>query len=397
MKLIYIANVRLPTEKAHGLQIMQNCEAFAQAGAVVSLWSARRVNTTAMTAVSDSFRYYGVDPIFTLTRLPCIDLLPLVPGRSDLLARFIFALQLFTFTIAAVIGALVTSAEVYYSRDPFVLLALALIKPPHLLCYEAHTLADGRLGRWMQRLVARRVGLVIAVTRGLGDDLLRLGASPDRIQIAPDGIRRMRFENLPDRQTARRELGWDMDAFVVGYVGRLQTMEMDKGVGALVEAAASLGDVCIAVIGGPDDQANALRAHWSSLNQDLERFLYAGQVVPDRVPLYLIAMDVCVLPLPWTRHFAHYASPIKLFEYMAAGRAIIASDLPSTAEIVQHGETALLYPPGDQAALVAALKILREDPAARERLGTAARSRALAAYTWDARARAILTQISRAR
>ncbi|PJF33205.1 MAG: hypothetical protein CUN49_19155, partial [Candidatus Thermofonsia Clade 1 bacterium] len=94
--------------------------------------------------------------------------------------------------------------------------------------------------------------------------------------------------------------------------------------------------------------------------------------------------DVCALPLPFTEHFAYYASPLKLFEYMCVGKAILASELPAIAEVVQHEETALLCPPEDRDAFSAALTRLFEDAPLRARLGEAARARS-ADYTWAAR------------
>jgi glycosyltransferase involved in cell wall biosynthesis len=149
-----------------------------------------------------------------------------------------------------------------------------------------------------------------------------IGADADHIHVAHDGIRRERFASVPDQAAARQDIGWSSDAFIVGYVGRLQTMAMDKGVGALVEAlvlASKPGGGCaLALIGGPDETAAEFRQRWIELGQDKGRFLYAGQVAPERVPLYLSAFDVCAMPFPWTTHFAYYASPIKLFEYMAS-------------------------------------------------------------------------------
>ena len=102
------------------------------------------------------------------------------------------------------------------------------------------------------------------------------------------------------------------------------------------------------------------------------------------------------MPHPATAQFANYTSPLKLFEYMAAGRAIVASDLASWADVLAHEETALLLPPGDSEAWSKAIMRLRDDAALRERLGTAAREKALAHYTWDARAERILAHIGRA-
>lgn len=391
MKLLYIANIRLPTEKAHGLQIMQNCEAFAAAGAEVTLWTARRFNTPALSAVQDVWAYYGVRPNFALRRLPCIDLTPLVAYRNDLFSRLVFHIQQSTFILVALILALFTSADVIYSRDPLVVLALSLLKPGRKLAYEVHTISPSPKGRQLQRRTARRAGRLIAMTSRLKDDLVKLaGIAPEKCLVAHDGIRRVRFADLPTQAEARRAAGWPQEAFIVGYVGRLHTMTMDKGVGILVAALAQVEGAALGLVGGPDDMAEALRAQWIAAGLDAERFLYAGQVLPGQVPRYLRAFDVCTMPFPWTEHFAYYASPIKLFEYMAAARAVVASDLPALADVVAHGETALLVPPGDVEALAGALRQLRDDPALRARLGKNAARLALEQYTWDARAAAIL-------
>lgn len=388
MKLIYIANIRVPTEKAHGLQIMQNCEALADAGADVQLWTANRANTPEMAAIRDPFAHYGVKPNFSLRRLFTLDLLPLVPDRSDRLAQLIFALQWITFTLAACARAIFTRADVFYSRDPLLLAALSLFKPRRMLVYEAHALASGGLGRRLQRFTVRRVSHIFATTQSLADTLKGLGAAS--AHAAHDGIRAGRFADVPGRDQARALLGWDQETFIVGYVGRLHTMAMDKGVSALVEAGARVG--CgIALVGGPDSAAAVLQARWAALGQPAARFFNVGQVAPDHVPLYLSAFDVCAMPFPHTPHFAYAMSPLKLFEYMAARRPVIASDLPSIREVVTHEETALLIRPADVDDLADAIRRLRDDPALRERLSYAAHTLVMAHYTWEARATFILS------
>jgi len=386
MKLLYIANARIPTEKAHGLQIMQNCEAFADAGADVTLWAAARHNTPELRSVRDSFAHYGVQPKFRLLRLPCIDLMPFVPDRADALARLIFWLQMATFALSALIASRFARADVIYSRDAAVLLLLSVVTPRRKLAYEAHTWNGGIL----ERHALRRVGSIFTTTRKLADDAIAAGADAARVQVAHDGIRAGRFANLPDRDAARREIGWTTQKFVVGYVGRLHTMGMDKGVGLLVEAIAQPSGFALALVGGPDDMAAALREQWRARGGADADFLYAGHIPAERVPLYLRAFDVCAMPLPYTEHFAHYASPMKLFEYMAAARPLVASDLPSTREVVTDGDTALLYPAGDAAALRIALDRLRVDPVLRGELAAHARALAFERYTWDARAAMIM-------
>ncbi len=383
---LYIANARIPTEKAHGLQIIQNCEAFADAGVRVTLWAARRVNTPEMRAVSDPWAYYGVKRNFALSRIPCLDFLSIAPVR---LQRLAFAVQLATFTLAVLVRAMFTHADIYYSRDPLVLWALSFVTPRRTLAYEAHRQSSGR-GRWLQRRVVGRVGTVIAITPKLAEDLTALGADPAHVLVAHDGVRRERFANVPAQSEARQMVGWPQEAFIVGYVGRLHTLSMDKGLDTLIAALRQVEGASLALVGGPDDMTEVLRQHWVGLGLDESRFLCAGHVPPERVPLYLSAFDVCAMPHPWTEHFAYHTSPIKLFEYMAARRAIAASDLPGWADVVQDGESALLVPPGDVAALEAAIARLRDDLALRERLAACAYERVMEHYTWEARARGIL-------
>lgn len=390
MKLIYLANIRMPTEKAHGLQIIQNCEAFADAGAEVQLWVARRQNTEALAGV-DPFAHYGVKRNFSLLRLFTVDLIWVRRLNNS---KVIFALQMFTFILSAMFQALVTSADVFYSRDAQTLVMLSLFKRRHQFAYEAHSLAKGRVGRWFQKQAVLRCGSIFATTQHLKNDLVELGALREHVFVAHDGIRAARFENLPDQQTARRQIGWPQDAFIVGYVGRLQTMAMDKGVGTLVRSLSALESVSLGLVGGPDEHANQLRGVWLEQGKPADQFLYAGQVKPDDVPLYLRAFDVCVMPFPFTPHFAYYASPIKLFEYLASGRPVVATELPSTLEVVQQGQTAILVPPDDVHALTQAILRLQMDEPLRIELGENGHQLVITAYTWGARTAMILDKLN---
>jgi glycosyltransferase involved in cell wall biosynthesis len=223
--------------------------------------------------------------------------------------------------------------------------------------------------------------------------LIKCGADPARVHPAHDGIRKARFDHVPDQQAARRAIGWPDAAFIVGYVGRLHTMSMDKGVGTLIQAIAQLEGVSLGLVGGPADRAEALRQQWLGLGLPEARFLDAGQVEPDAVSRYLSAFDVCAMPHPYTEHYATATSPLKLFEYMASQRPIIASDLPGWADVIRDGDSALLVPPGDVDALASAIQRLRDDPALRTRLAARAYNLVMTDYTWDARAKMILDNL----
>ena len=388
-RLFYLANIRMPTEKAHGLQIMQMCEAFACAGVDLTLIVPRRINSAEMSAIDDAWAYYGVDHNFAMTRIPCLDLFRWILPNFPPAAFATEMLRTATYILVMLSYLLFHPADVYYSRDLLTLLVLSLFKPRRAMVYEVHQLMKSPVGRLLQRWCVRRVGLVVAVTARLADDLAARGAK--HAIVAHDGYRLERFADLPDRQTARTRLNLPDGATIVGYVGQLHTMSMGKGIDSLIDAIARADrPVSLCLTGGPAAMAETLRSRWLRLGLPADRFLFLGQVEPSVVPVCLAAFDIFAMPFPWTEHFAYYASPLKLFEYMASGGAILSSDLPSTAEVVRDGESALLVPPGNVEAMAAALQRLYDDPALRAQLGAAARQLA-PQYSWTARAERILS------
>ncbi len=383
-RLWYLAPVRMPTEKAHGLQIVQMCEAFADAGYDVTLIVPRRLNTPELHGVRDIWTHYGVRRNFALVRLPCLDLFRLFPAHP--ISMFTVLLTYLSALLVWMIGRRV---DVFYTRDPWVGAALALLRPRTPLVYEVHRLSRSRWGQRVQNFVLRRA-LVVTVTHYMAERARERGAQ--HVIAEHDGYRAARFADMPPRAAARDALGIAPDAFVVGYVGRLHTMGLSKGVDTLIDGIAEAtqrgATIELLLVGGPAEGVTLARTQWQARGLPLERLHAVGAVPSADVPRYLAALDVGAMLLPWTEHFAYYASALKLFEYMAAGCVVLASDLPSTAEVVRDGETALLVPPDDVAATAAALCRLHDDPALRRRLAERARA-AARHYTWEARARRI--------
>jgi glycosyltransferase involved in cell wall biosynthesis len=169
-------------------------------------------------------------------------------------------------------------------------------------------------------------------------------------------------------------------------------MGMGKGLDVFVQAADP--DTVFLLVGGPTEQVEALRNMWVTRGLPAAHFIAVGTVPPTEVPHYLAAADVCLITSPRNEFFANETSPMKLFEYMRAGKAIIASELPSTCEVVEHGHSAYLIPPSDVEALRQALQTLKRDEALRHRLGHQAAVDVME-YTWENRAHRILDAVSR--
>jgi glycosyltransferase involved in cell wall biosynthesis len=375
----------MPTEKAHGMQIMQMCESFAQEGLDVTLIASRRFPGKHSPKTSDVWHYYNVQKIFKIERCPCIDLFPL--GKQ--IDKVAFYLEVVSFTFFLMLIILFSRADIYFSRDPLTILLLSFFKPRSSLIYETHQRMEGRFARRIEGLCAQRAGLAIAVTQKMADDLSsRSGKS---VLMLHGAFHMKRFSDLPDQKSARHQTNLPPESFIIGYVGQLQTMSLSKGVDSLIDAIAQIQEtpVNLCLVGGPDDAADQMRQRWITLGLPVARFLYMGQVSPTMVPIYLSALDVCAMTFPATEHFRYYMSPLKMFEYMAAGRAIISTDFPSIADALHHEHNALLVPPDDVAAIAKAVQRLYDDPPLRVRLGKQA-CEDVKIYTWQNRARRIL-------
>ena len=170
MRLLYLANARIPTEKAHGLQIMQNCEALADEGTEVRLWAARRLNTAAMRSVSDPWAYYGIRQNFSLWRVPCLDLQPWASQKITLLRKGAFLLQYASYLLVLGLALLFTRADIYYSRDLPSVLLLSFVKPQRKIAYEtAPSLAfTSRAG--IAALALHHAGRIFPITPTMAED-----------------------------------------------------------------------------------------------------------------------------------------------------------------------------------------------------------------------------------
>ena len=406
MQLTYVAHVSLSFERAHTHQIMQMCEAFAEAGAAVTLIVPAHHDPQSARA-GTTWDTYDVKPIFKIESLGCLDASAVgsrLPGAAGEAWRALaWRLRLVTFTLALLRRLRHDDSAVIYSRDSFPLWAMAGIWPRRAsrMFFEAHSIPSSRIGRTLRRQLAARVGGMVMTTAQMEHRYASHGLSPRRRLVAHDGVRLARFAIQGDRADWRSRIGLPANAFLVGYAGRFLTLGMDKGIADLARAVAELtGDaqprpVRLVLVGGPDHFVSKLRGGMADQGLPPEMLIYAGWVPASDIPRYLRAFDVCVMPFPWTEHFAYAASPLKLFEYMASGTPLVASDLPAIAEVIRDGENGLLVPPGDVSALAQALRRLRDDPHLGERLARQA-AEDVKAYAWTARARKILDLIGQA-
>ncbi len=234
------------------------------------------------------------------------------------------------------------------------------------------------LARRLERSIFTRASRIAAVSGVLRDELAGEGVDPSRILVTPNGADLSRFRPDLDGTEVRRRLSLP-DGRVLGFVGYLREWHR---LDLVLEAMASprLREARLLVVGdGPARGPLEGRARSAGLS---DRVRFTGEVDHAQIPLHIAAFDVALLPA-----INAYASPLKLFEYLACGKAVVAPKQGNLEEVVRDGKEALLFSPGDARALGEAAAGLLERPQARAALGRAGRERLLAGeFTWEGNA-----------
>lgn len=245
-----------------------------------------------------------------------------------------------------------------------------------------HDLRWKRLARWSESLVWRTADRVLPVTRVLAQVVAAAGVSPERIVVAPNGIDPEEFCDAPWEAAPSAN-----DEIVLGFVGFVREWH---GLDTVVRAIAGWrGEprISLVVVGEGPARPELERLARELGVTDRVRFtgLAGRSEVGRRIQTFDIALQPAAVP---------YACPLKVVEYMAAGRAIVAPDQPNLRELVEDGRTALLFDPtseGRGQAMWSAIVRLAQDPGLRRRLGAAARAQIdVRDLTWAGNARRVV-------
>lgn len=381
MKIAVVAPTYIPARRANTIQVMKMTQALADRGHSVRLVVP---GSPPPQAGPEGYwaqlaHHYGLQQHFP------VDWLPANPR-----------LRGYDFSLRAVRWARRWNADLLYTRLPQAAAFASLSGSETIL--EVHDLPQGNMGPLMFRLFLKGRGArrLVVITRILADDLVILGgpASGRLTLIAPDGVDLDRYVDLPAPEEARLALAsqvshLDPQRFTAGYSGHLYP---GRGIELLLALAGRLPEVNFLLVGGEPQDVERLQAEVDS--RRLQNVILAGFVPNAELPRYQAASDV--LLMPYQRRVAassggdisRYLSPMKLFEYLACGRAILSSDLPVLCEVLSSNN-AVLLPPEDPEAWAAAIKNLQTYPNRRADLAAQARQSANH-YTWDRRAESIL-------
>ncbi len=292
-----------------------------------------------------------------------------------------------------------------YSADNYVGLALARrLRVPLVLEYNGSNVWVNRnwgtgpmhheaLAERIELLDLRAADLVVVVSDPLLEELVGRGVPADRVLVNPNGVDPDRYSPDADGSLVRERLGLG-DRLVIGFIG---TFGPWHGAEVLADAFVKLRDRDRGLPG----QFRLLMIGDGATVQETRRRIerggaagatvFAGRTTQADGPAYLAACDILVSPhVPNSDGSRFFGSPTKLFEYMAMGKPIVASNLEQIGEVLEHDRTAWLVPPADADALADALRLLLDDPELRRRLGAAAREDAVRKHTWHEHTRRIV-------
>lgn len=371
MKIAVITNSRIPSLTANSIQAMKVCQALAQLGHEIRLYAPRETEPAEWEQLA---AHYGLSTPFE------IEWLPSAPR-----------LKRYDFTISSILAARTFKADLIYTwlLNP----AVAALWMGWPVILEIHAEITGKIGPWMMRRFWRsstpkRMLVTTRSLRASVETVAGLTFPEDAVQIAPNGVDPSQYEFLPSAAEARRQLDLE-DKLTVGFTGHIYP---GRGADLLFELAKRMPEINFLWVGGTPDEV----AYWRDqlTNAGASNVTMTGFVEHSRLPLYQSAADVLLMPYGRSisassgQDIAEVINPMKMFDYMAVGRAIISADLPVIHEVLNNGN-AVFCEPGNTDAWESTLRDLLADEPRRLSLGTQAQVD-VARYTWIARAKRAL-------
>jgi glycosyltransferase involved in cell wall biosynthesis len=371
MRIAFIATSQVPSRTANSIQVMKVCDSFSALGHKVRLFLPGPKPVISWEALQ---QHYGISSVFLVSWLNSV----------RLLRRYDFALQ-------AILSAGRWRANFYYIWTLQAAALASTLGRPTIL--EMHDQPPARFGPTLFKRYLRGSGALrlLPITKSLQIWLRReyQNEKLDAISlVSPMGVNLEDYASVPDVPTLRKELNL-REGFTSGYTGHLYS---GRGMELLYELAKRNPRVNFVWIGGEPEAVRVWRRR--SDQENIRNLQILGFVEQSRIPSYQMACDLLLMPYERSISVssggdtALFASPMKAFEYLASGKAIITSDLPVLREVLNE-ENAVLLPPDDIESWDLTIKKLFADEERRESLGKRARQDA-AGYSWKERARRVL-------
>ena len=370
MKLIYLSHWRFPSEKTMSPLIMKTCENFAKQGFEVELWVPRRFN---FMKKKDPFQYHEVQHNFEIKYLMAIDGTVLKWG-------FGFLIMVFTYAFNVFVRSYFTKDykdAVFYAHDARDTIFLSLIA--RNLFIEAHDFYLSRFS-FLNLPFKKARGLIVTNKIKMKALMETYDIQYNRMIHKPNAVDPEKFNIDSTKEVARNLLGLPQDQKIILYAGHLFSW---KGVDTLLASHEFLKEnQHIYFIGGSEEDIESFRT--KLVKSGAKNVSVVGNKLHSEVPLWYKAADVLVLPNTAKEEASkNETSPVKLFEYMASGVPIVASDLPSIRNVVNESMV-WFFKPDDAGSLAATIHDALEYKEESQNKSLVAKND-VKQYTWSSR------------
>ena len=373
MRLAYIAASVIPSWTANSVQVMKVCQALTQIGNEVHLFVPGKITTS----WNDLRLHYGIQNEFPVHWL----------AFNPLLKKLDFVISALKLTKKL-------KVDLVYTRLLWAAVLASWTGLPVIL--EIHDRPIGRTGPWLfNRFLksqgTKRIVLITHALKVILEQEYHLQFRPGEIIIAPDGVDLERYTRKVDASSARAQLGLK-DQFTAVYSGGFY---VGRGLESLIELAIRFPEVRFLWVGGKKDVVG----NWQEKleNSGVQNIQLTGFVPNEKLPLYQMAADILLMPYGKViagssgGNIADVSSPMKMFEYMAAGRVILTSDMPVLHEVLDETNAAF-YISEDMQSMERAFAALMQDEDTRNRLASQALID-VEKYSWRARMQKIISSV----
>jgi len=382
MKLLYLHNIPLDSEKANITSVLFLCDSFKRLGIDVTL-AVPESNKLSTSESITSFveEYIGRSFSFEIVTYPKITAF----GKLNILGSYFGAKKIMKYS----------PADLCYCRIPmFVCLSVkygipVVFESHNALLHTKHKLFDKI---WRKKLIrysgSDMLVKFVTISRALSDYWTEKGVDTNKIIALHDGFDSHSFENSLTQTVAREKLGLKNDRKIVLYAGSLYP---DRGIEDIIKLAEAFPGVEYIVVGGPSNQKIFFED--DVRKKGIKNVVFTGWIPQAQVKNFLYAADV--LLMTWSKKVPtiDYCSPLKMFEYMASGRIIVGHGFPTIKEVLTDEESAYLTDPDSFGELAEKLRKALNDTYP-SKIAENAQKLAFKNYSWEKRAEEIIKHIN---
>jgi len=382
--LCYIAHQIVPSERADSIQVMKMCDAFAKKVENVEL-----ITPLSFRSVLGKLRFRKMD---ILRDLYSVD--------STFKIRWVLSpfsglpykeLKRAGYGLLASLYAFHKRYDAVYTRQMWAAFWSACFNIP--VIYESHDFNfDKRqkiFPKFLELATRHKMLGIVTISHYLAKEYARMKIPKDRIWVLHDGVDLERFNPHLSKYEARKAIGLERNEKIACYAGQLYE---GSGIDHIIEAAGLLNNVIFLIVGGKSNDIKKYKKN-VVISKGLTNIVFTGFVKNALIPLYLFASDVLLMPFTPRVPTLKYMSPLKMFEYMAAGRPIVATDLPVIREVLKDKENAVLVEAENTGDLVRGIRDVLDNAYLSSRITRKVRDDVLK-YSWDRRADKILGYFS---